>query len=121
MRYLGFAALLVLVIVGFNLVWLGTSTVRIENASDVPFDAVGYRACEKTHLIGDLEPGQSAFRFLEACGDDTLEILLGQSSFCQIYVEGELYHVDALIRTSNAVECTYDDPFSSLFLVKALR
>ena len=75
-------------------------------------------ACEKTHPIGD--PGGSTFRFLEACGDDTLEIIIGESGFCQTYVEGELYHVDATITHVDAVACDYDDLLSSLFIKKAL-
>ena len=103
-----------------NLIWLATSTVRIENASDLPRDAVRYSACETTHDVGRLAPGQSVFRFLEACGDDTLEILVGDAPFCQTYVEGELYHVDATIEDISTVQCGYDDLLSSLFVAKVL-
>ena len=118
MRYLGWVLILLLILVGLNLVWLGTSTVRIKNASQLSIDSIAYRACETTHHVGTLQSNQSVFRFLEACGDDTLEILVGNSSFCQTYVEGELYHVDAIIQSPKAVNCTYDDLFSSLFIAK---
>lgn len=120
MRYVGFALVLFLVAVGLNLIWLAKSTVRIANESNMPISSIAYQACEKAHLVGGLRPNQAVFRFLEACGDDTLEILIGGSKFCQIYVEGDLYHVDAAIRTAETVHCTYDDPFSSLFVAKML-
>ncbi len=121
MRLAGwFLALPVLLLVP-NLVWLGTSTVRIHNASNQTVPAVAYVACEMIHSAGALRPGESLFRFLPACGDDTLEILVGDSRFCQTYVEGELYHVDATINAMDAVSCAYDNPFSSLFIEKAFR
>ena len=122
MRYTGWAiAALLLLTVMPNLVWLATSTVRIHNASDKPIPAVAYRACEATHRIGALRPGESRFRFLEACGDDSLEILIDDAKFCRIYVEGELYHVDAAITAIDAVECSYDDLLSGLFVEKIVR
>ena len=119
MRYLGAVATLLILMIIPNLVWLATSSIRIHNISNQPISAVAYSACEKTHPIGSLLPGQSIFRFLEACGDDTLKILIGNSRFCQTYVEGELYHIDATIKTPNDVGCSYDDLFSSLFVKKA--
>ena len=121
MRYAISAVVILLAILAKNLVWLGTSTIRIQNKSGMTVDAVAYSACEKTHTVGTLRPDQSAFRFLEACGDDTLEIIVGDSDYCRIYVEGELYHVDAAIDNSASVSCTYDDLLSSLFVEKMLR
>ena len=121
MRYAISAAVILLAILAPNLVWLGTSTVGIQNISGTTVDAVAYSACEKTHTVGTLRPGQSVFRFLEACGDDTLEIIVGDSKYCQTYVEGELYHVDAAIDGNAVVSCTYDDLLSSLFVEKVLR
>jgi hypothetical protein len=60
------------------------------------------------------------FIFLEACGDDTLVILIYDSKFCQTYVECELYHVDATITAADAVSCGYDGLFSSLFITKVV-
>ena len=120
MRYLKWFFVLLLILTGPNLVWLGTSTVRIENGSKSPIDKIAYKACDRIHSVGTLQPHQFVFRFLEACGDDTLEILVQDSKFCQIYVEGELYHVDATISTADEVECEYDDLVSSLFIFKAL-
>jgi hypothetical protein len=120
MRYVWWAIALVLITVAPNLVWLGTSTVRIHNASNQAIRGVAYLACDTIHSVGTLKPGQSIFRFLPACGDDTLEILIGGSRFCQTYVEGELYHVDATLSAVDAVGCRYDDLLSSLFIAKAL-
>lgn len=104
-----------------NLIWLASSTVRIHNASGRPIADVAYLACERPHAIGELDPDESVFRLLPGCGDDTLEILIGQARFCQTYVEGEMYHVDADIRAAGEVHCAYDEPFSSLFIGKLLR
>ncbi len=107
-----------------NLTWLWTSTVKISNDSDAPIDAVEFRACGKTRSIGRLGPGHSAFRLLPSCGDDTLDILAGGSLICRLYVEGELYHVDASLepdlKPDDGSACSYDDPISTLFLAKAL-
>jgi len=120
MRYLGVVVTFLILIIIPNLVWLATSSVRIHNFSNQPISAVAYSACETTHAIGNLAPGQSTFRFLEACGDDTLEILIGSSRFCRTYVEGELYHIDVTIKAHNDVGCSYDHLFSSLLIKKAL-
>jgi len=119
MRHLGAIVTLLILMITPNLVWLATSSVKIHNISNQTISAVAYSACEKTLPIETLLPGQSIFRFLEACGDDTLEILIGSSRFCQTYVEGELYHVDVVIKTQNDVDCNYDDLFSSLLIKKA--
>lgn len=94
--YLGWAFVVVFVLIAPNLMSLSTSTVRVENASDSSIESIAYLACETTHIVGTLRPHQFIFRFLEACGDDTLEIQIGDSKFRQIYVEGELY-LDATI------------------------
>ena len=120
MLYLWPSFVFLLILIAPNLIWLCTSTIRIENASESPIYAVAYKACERTHSLKTLQPRQSVFRLLEACGDDTLEILVQDSNFCQTYVEGELYHVDATISTADEVECEYDDLLLSLFIFKAL-
>ena len=119
MRYLIFGSSTLFLLLAPNLIWLGTSTVRIQNTSDLPIDSIAYIACETPHQVGTLDPGQSTFHFLQACGDDTLEILIDGSRFCQTYVEGELYHVDATISAVDIVSCSYDDLLSSLFVSKA--
>ena len=120
MRYWGWAFAILFVLIAPNLLWLGTSTLRIQNVSNSPVDSIAYMVCETMHPVGTLGPHQSMFRFLPACGDDTLEIVIGEGKFCQTYVEGELYHVDAAIDAVDSVRCKYDDLLSSLFVVKAL-
>lgn len=105
---------------GPNLIWFATSTVRISNASDGSLTRVGFHACGTTHTLGTLAPGVSVFRFLEACGDDVLEIRIGDEAFCFMYVEGDIYHVDAYLRGETAVDCAYDDLFTGLLLAKIL-
>ena len=119
-RYLGWSFVILFVLLAPNLLWLGTSTLRIQNISNSPVDSIAYLACETIYPVGILAPHQSMFRFLPACGDDTLEIVIGEAKFCQMYVEGEQYHVDAAINGVDSVNCRYDDLFSSLFVGKVL-
>ena len=121
MRYVGGVIALLLLIAAPNLIWLGASTVQIHNASNQVIPGVAYLACETTHPVGIVKPRETIFRFLPACGDDTLEILIGEARFCQTYVEGELYHVDATLTAVHAADCRYGDPLSSLLIVKVLR
>ena len=120
MRHLGWAFAIVFVLISPNLIWLGTSTLRIQSLSNSPIDSVAYMACETIYPVGSLDSHQSIFRFLPTCGDDTLKILIGENEFCQTYIEGELYHVDAVLKDVDSVSCRYDDLLSSLFVVKAL-
>ncbi len=119
-RLLAVIAAAVLLALGPNLIWLGTSTVRIHNASGVAVEAVAWEACDTRHEVGSLYPGEAVLRFLEACGDDTLTILVGENAYCQTYVEGELYHVDARFDGAGVMSCAYDDLLSSLFVAKLL-
>jgi len=117
-RILALALSIALFAIALNLLWLATSTLRIENATGKSLEAVAFSACGRVQQVGSLAPGDSVFRLLPACGDDTLEILLDDASFCRIYVEGELYHVDAVIHSRQRVDCTYDHLFSGLFVAK---
>jgi hypothetical protein len=101
-----------------NLIWLATSTVRIKNESGSLIKNVGYIACEQKFELGSFRDGEAKLRFLPACGDDSLIITVSGNEFCQTYVEGELYHVDATIQTPGKVQCKYDDLLSSLFIAK---
>ncbi len=121
MRYLGWAVLVALTVVLPNLIWLGTSSVRLHNASANTISDVAYTACNQRHEIGELAPPASTFRFLEACGDDTLTVHVMGEEYCQTYVEGQLYHVDVTIAASDVVQCEYNDLFSSLLLVKLIQ
>lgn len=58
-----------------NLIWLATSSLRIENTTALPIDSISYRACEKNNVIGILSERKSIFEFLEGCGDDTPEYM----------------------------------------------
>lgn len=119
-RYFGWVFVILFVLLAPNFIWLGTSTLRIQNISNSSIDSISYLVCENIHPIGSLTPHQSVFRFLPACGDDTLEIVIGKTKYCQSYVEGELYHVDAVINAVDSVSCRYDDLLSSLFIKKVL-
>lgn len=132
MRFIGWGIALLFSVVMLNLIWLATSTVRIHNASPDTITDVAYSACDTRHTIGWLASGESVFRLLQACGDDTLSIYIGNKEFCRTYVEGELYHVDAELLAGptdessvsavaeNSVDCKYDDLISSLFINKVL-
>ncbi len=118
-RRLLWPALLLLLLVAPNLIWLHTSTLRFHNASGSSIYSLEFEACGERHDVGPLAAGRGAFRFLESCGDDTLKIVNNDAVECQLYVEGELYHVEAVFDGSG-LECSYADPFSTLFVTKLL-
>ena len=120
MRYLGSVVALLFSPLAPNHVWLAPSTARIENASGTRPGPVAYIACENTHAPGPPAPGRARFRSLEACGDDTLEIVPSGEKYCQTCVEGEPYRVVVKITGHGGVECNYDDPLSRLFVLKLL-
>ena len=103
-----------------NLIWLGTSTIRIVNKSDSAISNLSYSACEQSHEVGTLQSNRLTFNFLPPCGDDTLSLHLGKSKFCQMYVEGDLYHVEATIESKDKVRCEYAVLLSTLFITKLL-
>lgn len=114
------AIALAIIILAPNLIWLGTSTVRIKNVTENDLASVSYKACDKVHPLGKFEPHEAKFRLLESCGDDTLVVLVNETEQCREYVEGDLYHVDARIFGPGRVECTYRDFTTSLFIAKLL-
>ena len=118
MRYLGWTFAILFLLLAPNLIWFGTSTLRIQNISNSSIDSIAYLVCETVHPVGSLDPHQFIFHLLPACGDDTLEIVIGVDKYCQTYVEGELYHVDAEINGVDSVSCRYADLLSSLFIKK---
>ena len=120
MRTLNWLGLILGFVCLANLVWLGTSTLRIHNDSQETISDVAYTACDVRHEVGDLAPKESVFRFLDACGDDTLKVHVRDAEFCQTYIEGELYHVDARVVSANRILCSYDDLFSTLLIMKIL-
>ncbi len=114
--FVGIGALILLP----NLMWLATSTLRIENKSGSSLSSLSYRACETEYPLAPLKRGSADFEILPSCGEDTIVIILGEKEFCQIYVEGEMYHVDVEVHSPDNVTCKYDDPISGLFLAKML-
>ncbi len=103
-----------------NLIWLVVSTVRVDNVAGRSIDAVAYRACGRIHEIGTLADNTSVFRVLEDCGDDTLDVLVGGTVGCTLYVQGDMFHVDASIMADGRVDCTYADPFATLLVTRLL-
>jgi hypothetical protein len=82
-RSMGRIVVFMIALVAPNLIWLGSSTVRITNASDKSITAVAYTACGTRHAMGALAPKASVFHFLEAYGDDTLEIVIADRKYFQ--------------------------------------
>jgi hypothetical protein len=99
---------LLVTLVGPNLLWLSRSTIRIENRSTQPVENVVLFACDKPINLGLLSAGASRFQVLPSCGDDSLEVRAGEMpSNCRMYVEGDLYHVQAWFTSSTSAECSY--------------
>ncbi|MBT8398893.1 MAG: hypothetical protein KJO98_00315, partial [Rhodothermia bacterium] len=93
MRWLLYTGVLLVLLLLPNLIWLQTSTLRIQNTAAWTTYSLEFEACGERHAIGGLASGRSAFRFLDSCGDDTLTIFHEGTVQCQLYVEGEFYHI----------------------------
>ena len=120
MAKIGWLAVPLLALLLPNLLWLSTSTLRIQNDSGAALADLSYSACGKTHALDPLPAAAATFVFLEACGDDSLEIGVGDARFCQMYVEGDMYHVGASVESPQQVRCEYGDLLSNLFIAEAL-
>lgn len=107
---LGVVALGVALVLGPNLFWLARSSVRIENRDVVDLTRLSYQACSQSFPIERLEAGESVFRVLSACGDDSLVILSEGIEVCVLYVEGDMTHVRAHLTSPREGECSYGSP-----------
>jgi len=118
--------ILVLVLaLGPNLLWLGRSTVRVENRGSAPVEAVRLEVCETTLALGRLAPGEARFELLPRCGETTLAVAAGsdlmRARVCETSVESQLNHVDAWFNTPTKGDCAYSPPpFSDLLILELL-
>ncbi|MBX3235694.1 MAG: hypothetical protein KF814_06045 [Nitrospiraceae bacterium] len=105
---------IILLLCAPNLVWLKHSTVRVENRGQEEIQDLVLYACSQPINLGSLAPGGSRFRLIPHCGEDSLEVRSGDLAVCNIYVEGQSYHVLAWLTSPMSGDCTYKGapPFS---------
>lgn len=123
MKFVVMLFALLILLIGPNLLWLNWSTVRIENRGPQLIEDAVLFVCEKPTSLGPLPPGASRFRFLQKCGDDSLEIRAGQSvTNCRIYVESSMYHVRAWFGSPLTGDCAHGGmpPITPLLLAEWL-
>jgi hypothetical protein len=103
------AALLVAVVVGFQLQHLVWSTARVQNDSALVLSEVRLRVDDATVIIGELAPGQARFVRLPDRGDASLSVEFvspgRRHAGCREYVEGDMYHVRITIGSTLDVAC----------------
>lgn len=114
------------VVVAPNLLWLGSSTVLLQNhgaeaveirlvVSDEPGGIVD---------IGRLDPGHSRFMFLEMRGEASLQVAIRRGGewleVCREYVEEAMYRVEVLVTAPDRVRCRVDLPIFDHLLVADL-
>lgn len=123
-RFLAFVAVVLLVVVGPNLVWLGRSTVYVENRGDSLVEQVSVFACEDAIELGDMEAGESRVQLLPECGDTTLSVssnLRGvERQTCSVPVDSSMTHVDAWFDSPRKGGCSLGEPLLSPLLVTRL-
>lgn len=100
-----------------NLIPLFNSTITLTNDSPQPIRSIDVQVDNRALALGPLAPDDSTFGLLPKSGDSTLMIRVetstGVTTGCRSYVEGEMYHVDALVRADGSIEC--DVSISALF------
>jgi hypothetical protein len=105
----GIAALLVAVVVGFQLQHLAWSTARVQNDSALTLLDVRLRVDDATVVIGELAPGQARFVRLPDRGDASLSVEFvspgRRHAGCREYVEGDMYHVRITVSAALDVAC----------------
>ena len=116
-----------IIIVGFgvpNLLWLGNSTLRIENNGDELLSSIIVYVDEKETKLSDLKPGQSRFIFLPKSGEATVIItyIVGEKpgTTCHEYIENGMYHVEVDINNLNNGKCKVSLPIASELLLLKL-
>lgn len=109
-----------------NLIWLGYSTARITNGGTDTLITVVVHVDEKETNLGDLPPGKSRFIILPKSGDAgyriSYEIRAHSKSACGEYVEGEMYHVETILESSQGSKCmvSITPLISDLFTLKMI-
>ncbi|MGB5474255.1 MAG: hypothetical protein WBQ78_12355 [Gammaproteobacteria bacterium] len=108
-----------------NLIWLANSTARITNGGTDAISSVIVHVDDKKTKLGDLLPGESRFIFLPKSGDATYKVSYGDEnnseSVCEEYVEGNMYHMETVLESSQGSGCEVSLPlFSEVFILKVI-
>ena len=105
------AALVALLMVAPNALWLERSSAKVHNTSAAP---VTLRVIISDHPdqiieLGTLLPGASRFLWIDPVGEATLEVELrdgaGWRRHCAEYIEAGMYRVEITVAAPDRVEC----------------
>jgi len=117
-------ALLVLVTLGPNLLWVSWSSVALQNDSSGPLTVRLVLTDDPVQVIdaGTLEPGQGKFMWIEPEGDATLAVEVEDAGLwnrhCAAYVEESLYRVEIRLRSPSEVACNTSLPVLERLLIR---
>lgn len=119
-------AILFLLIFGPNLIWFFNSTATIVNTGEQEIASVVVFVDDNEVKVGNLKPGEQKLIFLPKSGDATFRTVYSYGNkylnACNEYVEGEMYHVEAILNSRVSSKCnTFLPVTSKLFITKFLR
>lgn len=117
-------ALIAIVTLMPNLMWLSRSSVVLHNATANPLTLRLILADDPEQVIeaGTLAPGEGRFLFVSPTGEASLSVEvaegLGWLRHCSEYVEEGMYRVEVTIRTPEDVTCTTSLPLFERLLIR---
>ncbi len=106
---LALLSLAAIIVLGPNLIWLASSTARVENRTSRGLAGVRLQTGQQDVVIGSVPSGDSRFVFLPVRGESTLQVHYSfngeDRTGCQEYVEQSMYHVEAVIDADGEIAC----------------
>jgi hypothetical protein len=117
-------ALIAIVTLTPNLMWLSRSSVTLLNATPNPVTLRVILVDDPEQVTEDvtLEPGEGHFLFIAPAGEASLSVEiaegLGWLRHCSEYVEEGMYRVEVTIRTPEDVTCTTSLPLFERLLIR---
>lgn len=117
-------ALIAIVTLMPNLMWVSRSSVSVHNATAAPVTLRLILTDDPEQVIeaGTLEPGEGRFLFIAPAGEASLSVEvaegLGWLRHCSEYVEAGMYRVEVIIRTPEDVTCTTSLPLFERLLIR---
>jgi hypothetical protein len=117
-------ALIAIVTLMPNLLWLSRSSVSLLNATPTTVTLRLILADDPEQVVeaGTLAPGEGRFLFIAPSGEATLSVEvqegLGWLRHCSEYVEAGMYRVEVTIRTPEDVTCATSLPLFERLLIR---
>lgn len=117
-------ALIAIVTLAPNLLWLSRSSVVLHNATPDPVTLHVILSGDPEQVSEDvvLAPGEGHFQFIAPRGEASVSVEvaegLGWLRHCSEYVEAGMYRVEITIRTPEDVTCTTSLPLFERLLIR---